>query len=331
MDTGIRHAVGGRPILIYLARLTVAATLLGALFFFVPLDELVDAVSSMALAALAAAVLAGFAVQVGIALRIRPLLRSQGLDFTPGQILEVNLSTTFYGLVLPGGNVAGMAMRLYRFGERRGNYSGAIVMILFDRLIATGSMCAVGASAWLLERPAGGWYVFGILLGGLLATLAAPLAVAADVLPVGRLERLPGRVLSELFARLASALRLARTLPRDTLTLVLLLGIGTQVLGAVAYWFVASGMGLDISLVTMTWARSLALLLAILPISIAGLGVREGAFVALLSAYGVSAADSVVLALVGFAATTVFSAAVGGMLEAWRVTRTWSRDGGAAR
>lgn len=311
----------GRAQFYYLARLTIAAALLGVVFFFIPFGQLLAVFSSMTVPALTAAVLAGLLVQIGVALRVRPLLLAQGLDFTVAHVLAVNLATNFYGLVLPGGNLAGILVRLYRFGGRRANYSGAAVMLVFDRVLATGSLCAVGALAWMLEWPDGGWPVFLMMLAALLATLVGPLALSADLLPTDRLERLRGRRMRESLTRLLAALRLARSLPRSALIRVSILALVTQVLGALVYWFVALASNVEISLITMVWVRSAALLLAILPISIAGLGVREGAFVVLLSAYGVSAADGVAISLTGFAFTTALAGLMGGILEAWHMSR----------
>lgn len=308
--------------LFFLARIAIAAALLGLVFFFVPFDQLLGALSSMSVPALSAAVVAGLLAQVSVASRLRQLLRPQGLDFTLAHVLAVNLSTTFYGLFLPGGNLAGILVRLYRFSGQQANYSGAVVMLVFDRLVATGSMCAVGALAWLVERPEAGWSVLALMLFGLLITVAGPLALSAGILPMERLERLSGSKLKDWITRLVVALRLARSLPRSALIRVLILALVAHFLGTLVYWLVAVAADIEVSITTMFWVRSAALLLAVLPVSISGLGVREGAFVVFLSAYGVSGADGFAISLTGFACTTVLAALLGGAVEAWQMTRS---------
>ena len=307
--------------LVFMARLAVAAALLIALFIFVPFDQLRGTFASMRIAPLTAALVAGILVQVSVALRVQPLLRVQGLRFTLAHVLAVNLSTNFYGLVLPGGNLAGILIRLYRFGGQQANYSGAVVMLVADRLFATGSMCAVGVLALLLDWPEIVRPVLALLLAAMLITLAGPLAISAYFLPTHRLEVLPGRRLRESATRLVAALRLARSLSQRAVIRVSILALVAQVLGTLVYWFVAVASNIEISLTTMMWVRSAALLAAIVPISIAGLGVREGAFVVLLSDHGIAGADGVAISLTGFAFTSVLAALLGGVLEAWRMSR----------
>ncbi len=279
----------------------------------------------MAAPALGAAVVAGLLVQLSAALRVRQLLLAQGLDFTVTQVLAVNLGTSFYGLVLPGGNLAGIIVRLYRFGRQKANYSGAVVMLIFDRLLATGSMCAVGSLAWLMEWPLASWPAFALMLAGLLITLAGPLALSADLLRTEYVDRLSSRRLGNTVKNLVVALRLARALPRKALIRVSILALAGQLLGTLVYWLVADAAQIEIPVMTMMWVRSAALLLAIVPVSVAGLGVREGAFAILLSAYGVSGGDAVAIALTGFAFTTVLAALLGGTLEAWQMSRPQER------
>ena len=63
------------------------------------------------------------------------------------------------------------------------------------------------------------------------------------------------------------------------------------------------------------------MLVAILPISVAGLGVREGAMVILLAPCGVAAADALTYALLAFATTILAVGLLGGLLEAIRLLR----------
>jgi uncharacterized membrane protein YbhN (UPF0104 family) len=75
------------------------------------------------------------------------------------------------------------------------------------------------------------------------------------------------------------------------------------------------------SLATIAWTRAAAVLIAVLPISISGLGVREGAMVVLLAPYGIAAADALAYALLAFATTILAVGLLGSLLEAWRMVR----------
>ena len=73
-------------------------------------------------------------------------------------------------------------------------------------------------------------------------------------------------------------------------------------------------LGTQMSLLQVAWVSSLVFLLQALPISIAGLGVREGAYVYILSLYGFSTDLGFALGLLFFTHMLVF-AAIGGILN----------------
>ena len=152
---------------------------------------------------------------------------------------------------------------------------------------------------------------------GLYAALfaRAPLLVRLRA-PLGR--RLPGKLTS-----LRLALSQARDLPRDVVAGVLLLSVLTHGLGIAAYALVASALDLDLALATVAWTRSAAVLIAIVPISVAGLGVREGVLVVLLAPYGIAAADALTYSLLAFGTTILAVGLLGGVLEALRLL--WGR------
>ena len=63
------------------------------------------------------------------------------------------------------------------------------------------------------------------------------------------------------------------------------------------------------------WVRSVVLLIGMLPVALAGFGVREGSLIAALQPYGVTAAQAVALSFLLFG-RDLLSAAVGGLAEA---------------
>ena len=189
-------------------------------------------------------------------------------------------------------------------------------MLIFDRLLATASLCVVGMGAWaLIERPGASGPVLAVVVGALAFTLGLMAALVTELSFPARLGRIAGGRLSGAVERLRRAQGVARDLPRSVLLRVVAVALFTQLLGVAAYALVAAALGLELSLVTVAWARSAALLLAILPVSVSGLGVREGAVVVLLAPYGIAAPDAMAFSLAGFTATTVVSALLGGVLE----------------
>jgi uncharacterized membrane protein YbhN (UPF0104 family) len=80
-----------------------------------------------------------------------------------------------------------------------------------------------------------------------------------------------------------------------------------------AAWILARGIGVDVGIEVFILLLPLVLLLSLLPISIAGWGVREGTMIACLSLVGVDAASAfAVSALLGL--TYVLSGLPGGLV-----------------
>jgi uncharacterized membrane protein YbhN (UPF0104 family) len=76
-----------------------------------------------------------------------------------------------------------------------------------------------------------------------------------------------------------------------------------------------------VSVVSLAWIRSGMMLAAMLPVSFAGLGLREGASVFLLEMFGVSPQLAVAFSLLAFASTVLAVGLVGGLAEGARQLR----------
>lgn len=70
--------------------------------------------------------------------------------------------------------------------------------------------------------------------------------------------------------------------------------------------------------------RSLVVIIQMVPVSIAGLGVREISLVFLMRDYGVPPVQAVSLSLLVFSLTVV-GGMMGGLLEGWEALRNWNR------
>jgi glycosyltransferase 2 family protein len=306
-----------RPRLKALARVAVAATILGYLFSRIPASEVSVALGSATPGLLAMAVLAALAGQLAVADRLRRLVEGLGSRATTAELLQIDLAARFYGLVLPAGNLTGVLARFYQIARRDGAYAATAVALALERLIATLTLCGVGVLFWLLELPTGTWPALLLMLGALLGLLALQALLFVD-LP------LPARLAAWRPPRLASlyaALGRARRLPRALLTRVLLLGVVVHLIGVGAFVLVAAALELELSYLTIGWTRSAAILVAILPVSLAGLGLREGAFVLLLAPYGIAPADALAYSLLAFATTVLAIGLMGGVIEAFRLLR----------
>ena len=101
----------------------------------------------------------------------------------------------------------------------------------------------------------------------------------------------------------------------DLRTLALCVALGVLSHLAISSVFAATGLalGVDASVGTLLGVGNAITLAVLLPISVGGVGVREGVAVALLAGAGVPAADALLLATLGWV-TGQAPALVGGLL-----------------
>jgi len=310
-----------RPWLKTLARVAVAVAILAYLFSQIPVAEVGRTLAGAALGWVGLAVLAALGSQLLIAERLGRLLQGLGSSASTLELFRINLAAVFYGLLLPAGNVTGVLARLHQVARRDRSYAATAVALAIERLAATITLCVVGVLFWVLERPSESWLALVMMLAALVPLLALQLLLLADLPVASRLRaRMAGRWPQRL-GPLRDALRRGRRLPHSLLAQVFLLGIVVHLVGILAFALVAAALQLPLPLLTIGWTRSAAILITLVPVSLAGLGLREGAFVLLLAPYGVGAADALSYSLLAFAATIVTVGLLGGVLEAFRLLR----------
>ena len=137
-----------------------------------------------------------------------------------------------------------------------------------------------------------------VVTAGAVIAAIAPFAVADHLRRAARLLRTRG--LDWVYAgvrRTGLAFEAIAELPARRLALLLFLSCLSQVPGILAFVILARALGLSLSIVTLGWVRSVTLIVTSLPISVAGLGVREGLLLLLLRPYGVPDHDALAFSL----------------------------------
>jgi len=267
-----------------------------------------------------AALAVALVVQLVDAARFRRWTDMHGLDLSQWQLLRINLATQLYGLAFPGGSVSGMAIRCAQLPEGKKLATG--VSFLADQAVLTLAMGSVGAAFWVAAHPDAGLPAIGALVvlvgGGFLAR--SPVRVLAAAPMVRRLGSRLRRGIP------AGAGRLRKTdVSRRRLVQIGALAVLSNVLRVLVYFLLAQALGLGLSLVTVGWIRSLMMVATMPPVTVSGLGLREGASLLLLSRYGIAAERIVAFSLSVFGVTVVLGL-LGGILELGRLGRSTRGD-----
>jgi hypothetical protein len=185
-------------------------------------------------------------------------------------------------------------MRVWRLAAAGIRLPDAFNVVLLDRIVGFAGLIvliAIGAPLLLamVSAPA------------MTASIAVTLILGVGGLAaVCMVDRLPDSLLRRPVWRVpAGVSSLARSLFRNGIELacLLVLSVAVQVTNVVAIYLIALGLHSPIGFLALLVLVPPVMLLAMLPISVAGWGVREGAMAAALGLIGVSAEQSVAMSV----------------------------------
>lgn len=304
-------------------RLAVAALILWGLFYLIPAGDVFDALRRTRPLPVLGAIAITALMYLATADRLRRLCDAHGHNWSTLDILGINLATRFYGLFLWGGNVTGIVIRFMKLTGDKKKYLGTAVALFYDRIAATVALCALGAVFWLIERPGGSWQALIAIVACLLVMLAMlMLLFARSPGPVvTRLRRLFSKLGGVKLRTVREAVQESRTLTTRQITTVYTLSVLAHLLGVVGWYLLCNALGIELSFVTVGWIRTAVILATMIPISVSGLGLREGAVVFLLARYGVGQETALAYSLLIFFVTTLLVGLAGGAVELIRALR----------
>jgi hypothetical protein len=317
-------------------RITVSATILGLLLWRVGGNQTLDRLRELHPGFLAAAVLGLVVVALWGGLRWQVVLRGYSVAAGLWEATGLYLATLFFALFVPG-SVGGDMFRAVVVARREGRLPLVLLATLQERLSGLGAMLVPGLAATLLARDQLGGALTATLAGVQLAALAGvmfalyPRPALAVGQRVGRwmlthpalmrlFQRFGGERVQMALGQLMQPLRLSRS---DGGLLALAL-CGSAVSGVGVYWLSALALGLHPPILALCITVPVVTLTRVLPISLNGIGVGEGVFVAMLQPFAVPPADALAISLAGLL-VHVIGGLIGGALLALATARgTWA-------
>lgn len=269
-------------------QVVVSLGILGALFWYLPKEEILTALSRIRLSDLLTVFVAFVCGHIIAAGKWRILI---GAVISLPTAIRAHLIGLTGNLCLPGvagGDAVRAAVAYSASGE------GGVVIAggLADRLIDTMALAALALLGfWLAQGGAGqpsvAWVAVAVLIVGPLAFFFALPSVLNWLW--AKFPALPAR---KLVTKISDEIGLLRKTPLR-LSVLTLLSVGIQLLFIFLAWRLALAIGLDVAFGAWMFAWAAAKLLAVVPISLGGLGVREAALAAFLAPYGYDPAQIV--------------------------------------
>ncbi len=290
-------------------KVAISASLLGLLLWKTDIGRLLTLFRSLEIPLFTAAVILYLIGQILSALRWQVLLQAEGIRLPFLRVLALYFEGMFFNLFLPtliGGDVV-RGYRVYTLTEKR---EASLASILVERL--TGFACMIVIA--LLALTVG------------FSTFSDPAVTAVLLATTALFVALIGSLISErlkaFLFRLASPLRFfssegflqnlyeaVQRYTRHTRALVVafLLSLIFQSLIVVIYYVIARAIHLTVPLLYFFLFIPVITILSMVPVSLSGLGVREGSAVLLFAKIGVNMTDALTLALLWFAVTVITS------------------------
>lgn len=219
-------------------------------------------------------------------------------------MVRYTLVALYYGTVLPG-QLLGDAMKAYRLVRPGDDGAQVVASVVVDKMTGLAALVLITGLALLVD-PRGFPQVFPALsfalFAGLLLALLLPLVVPKFP---SAFDNALGRFLKAWHASAQDW---------GPLFASFFTGIAFQVLSVIVVAYLGAGMGIGLSFPAWIAVVGLVSLVLMLPITVAGVGVREGGLVILLGFVGVAPAEAVALSfvLLGF---TLFGAILGALAD----------------
>lgn len=250
-------------------------------------------------------------LQVGLlALRWREIADVCGIHIGLSPISHIAFIANFFNQVLPS-SVGGDAARVWLLARKGGGWASATYSVLIDRIagVLILALIVIACLPWTLTL------IHDVLARAVLILIGAGAVIGALVfLGIGMLPRrwfdrfMPTRHLAETSR---AAWRLCR-MPGPAL-IVTACSIAIHVMTVTVAWCCMKAVAAPVGFAPILFLMPPVLLVATVPISIAGWGVRESSMVMAFASAGLSQSDGLMLSIL-FGATSFAVGALGGLV-----------------
>ena len=265
-------------------------------------------------------------VQTGlVAIRWRRIALLCGAPLSAPQAIRFNLIASFFSQVLPS-TIGGDAARILLLARTGAGWWPATYSVLLDRFIGVLALAALVTAGlyWsfgLIESPVGRLVLLGIgcgsLLGGVVFLALGHWAVLTRWTFTRRLAEMAVLARQLLFSRASSPF-------------IVLSSLLIHLMTALTAWAVAQAIAAQLGYVDALVLVLPVILVATVPISIAGWGVRESALVLAFSYAGLPESDGLVVSVL-FGGVLFVVGIIGGMVwlaspESLRISAAWKSE-----
>jgi len=240
------------------------------------------------------------------------------------QILLVAMLGRFYSFVLPG-QLVGEAIKAYQLGTKKDKGEQIAASVVIDKVTGIIGVFIVGIFGLI--------YSVNNISSGFLIPLIAGMTLTVLFLFSLRLNYFKN-LLNKFLRFIATSIpkikqlieRINRMLEVWEVYLMkpyfifynIFLGCLYQLTGVLMISLLSRGLDISVSATDYCWIFAVVSIALLLPVTIAGLGVREGTFIGIMALLGVSNEKALALSF-SFLAIQIFDALIGGLVELTKI------------
>lgn len=291
----------------FFVKLLISAALLSLVFRYVNFKDASNLIFAYSPRVLVEVVILQFLALAVAALKWQVFLKEHSFK----KLFRFTLVGQFYSLILPGQLLGEMA-KAYRFSKGKEGKERLVVSVAMDKITGIAGLLIVAVIGMVCTKTEllGNWKIVIIL--ALASVIAVIFSFRFESVRSLTVKYLP------LQRTLAPFMNAYHEYAKNTELIVrtVLLGALFQLLAVLVTIILAQSLGISISPFDWFWIFGLVSVVVLVPITVGGLGVREGIFVGLLGFFAVAPTEAVALSLSVFA-LQILAGTIGGIFEAW--------------
>jgi uncharacterized protein (TIRG00374 family) len=233
------------------------------------------------------------------------LLRARGLRVSLGKVIHIFYLSFFLGTWLPS-SVGPDFVRTYYLARHVDGYEavGSMLLLRFINLLGLGIFAVAGIAALPGSVPVEALLLSLLLLAGSAGALAIGFTEGPRKLATAVLETVGLGGLSRVLGKLHDALHAYRGAP-GAVVAATVISLAVQFLRILTIYYAGVALGATVPLLVYLVLVPVTTVITLLPISLSGLGVREGAFVWFFGRAGMEDATAFSLGLLVFGLSLV--------------------------
>lgn len=297
----------------FLVRLGLTLLLFAFLFRSLSWSSLLEAFNDVSWGKILVSLVVGAAGVIASAYQWRSLLLSEKIRLDLARLINLYMVGIGFSHFLPTG-MGGDAVKALYVGREASNSAGSVSAVVMCRVTGFIGMLLIAWPVLLFwhesftDTVIGSFALLSLLVGGMIAGAFISVALLPKLLK-GRWSK--ARVFASVM-QVGSAMYAAVKRPRS-FALAIGYGVVFQIIAILNCYAYAEALGIQASLHFYFVAVPLIALVAFLPISINGYGLRESTYVYIFSTIHISPATALLLALLQDAQTLVFGV-IGGCI-----------------